>query len=169
MINLMFDEVHKHDQHGRIYSPWASNFVTHILIQHWKPFHSLSELVYRHQCSKLIMRIKIQSIISINSVEAKCYGNLIKVTFMTSLSRVLFREAESTLGRNCSSLKIDKIRKASSVEMSSLPCWPKLWKTRNYLSKTAAITNLRLSIHYMLKIRFPKYILFIFLISIVYA
>lgn len=130
--------------------------------------HSVS-LYIGTNVAKLIMWIKIQSIISINSVEEKCSGNLIKVTFMTSLSRVLFREAESTLGRNRSSLKIDKIRKASSVEMSSLPCWPKLWKTRNYLSKTAAITNLRLSIHYMLEIRFPKYILFIFLISIVYA
>lgn len=64
------------------------------------------------------------------------------LTFMTSLSRVLLSAAPFFFGKNCSSLKIDKIRKASSEVISSLPCCPKVWKKRNHLSKTQVLPKL---------------------------
>jgi len=64
------------------------------------------------------------------------------LTFMTSLSSVLFRIPPFLFGKNCSSLKIDKIRKASSEVISSLPCWPKVWKKRNHLSKKQVLPKL---------------------------
>lgn len=70
------------------------------------------------------------------------------VTFITTLSSVLFRAERSTLGKNSSSLRIERSRKASSVVISSLACCPKLWNTRNHLSKTQAIANLRIFTYY---------------------
>lgn len=63
---------------------------------------------------------------------------------MTSLSRKLFNETAFVSLKNCSSLKMDRILKASSVVMSSLPCCPKLWKTRNHLSKTPTVMDQRM-------------------------
>ncbi|MFS8020289.1 hypothetical protein Hanom_Chr15g01413821 [Helianthus anomalus] len=66
--------------------------------------------------------------------------NIIDLTFITIFSRVFFSNNGSTLGKNCSSLKMESILNASSVVISSRACCPKLWKTSNHLSKRSAIT-----------------------------
>lgn len=53
---------------------------------------------------------------------------------------LLLRAARLWLGKNCSSLRMDKIRKASSEVISSLPCCPKVWK-KNLSSVTTKTGN----------------------------